>query len=497
MELHLDEIDLEVLRQQYNALSQMKKKYEAQKREIERENERIETVAKVIDETVRRHSKSITDRQKKSTAFLERTTSLKDSLKEIIGQSKSIQRYRPTIENTQVNFLSNTVQDYNFVSRLTVKEIKNDLKNEYNINLNGIKYDGGLADYSSISVAHISTKEIVMRAQNLTEENYKKIMYGYLKPDSKDYERYQLQQIMKDTFHAKKRTINFKYADMIAAEKGIKIPGLKEGYTWKELETWRDENKFTWDEQLSNGYNLVPSIIHNNLSHSGLVSNSKNAYFVLKDPNMYYCSEDDASISIKELKTRVNKNNKGDVFNMGRKLLRSREKDTRFYSKEIEAPSTQEIGKEVNDCIKLTNRLDDVVKEYAMQRDEIIERREYVENLNVPIEDKEQLLKDLEDLLKRLYEKYEHRIREGQEFIMAKLNEAYEQTDGTINDLNEYHVSLGEMSFNDNSISVDDTRDNVEDKINRYNQTKDYIIQKSQDINGVFNDINSVLNEKK
>jgi hypothetical protein len=80
---------------------------------------------------------------------------------------------------------------------------------------------------------------------------------------------------------------------------------------------------------------------------------------------------------------------------------------------------------------------------------------------------------------------------------MAKLNEAYEQTDGTINDLNEYHVSLGEMSFNDNSISVDDTRDNVEDKINRYNQTKDYIIQKSQDINGVFNDINSVLNEKK
>ena len=101
----------------------MKKKYEAQKREIERENERIETVAKVIDETVRRHSKSITDRQKKSTAFLERTTSLKDSLKEIIGQSKSIQRYRPTIENTQVNFLSNTVQDYSFVSRLTVKEI--------------------------------------------------------------------------------------------------------------------------------------------------------------------------------------------------------------------------------------------------------------------------------------------------------------------------------------------------------------------------------------
>lgn len=123
MKLHLDEIDLEVLRQQFNVLSQMKKKYEAQKREVERENERIETVAKVIDETVRRHSKSITDRQKKNTAFLERTTSLKDSLKEIIGQSKSIKRYSPAIENTQVKFTSNTIQDYSFVSRLMAKEV--------------------------------------------------------------------------------------------------------------------------------------------------------------------------------------------------------------------------------------------------------------------------------------------------------------------------------------------------------------------------------------
>ena len=48
---------------------------------------------------------------------------LKDSLKEIIGQSKSLKKYSPSIENTQVNYLSNTIQDYSFVSRLTVKEI--------------------------------------------------------------------------------------------------------------------------------------------------------------------------------------------------------------------------------------------------------------------------------------------------------------------------------------------------------------------------------------
>ena len=119
----LDESDLEVLRQQYDTLSQMLKKYEAQKREIEDENDRIETVAKVIDEIDRRHSKSISDRQKKSTAFLDRTTSLKESLREIIGQDRCLKRYTPTIEKVQISFSSNTVQDYSFVSRLAAKEI--------------------------------------------------------------------------------------------------------------------------------------------------------------------------------------------------------------------------------------------------------------------------------------------------------------------------------------------------------------------------------------
>lgn len=123
MKLPLDEIDLEVLHKQSETLSNIMKKYEERKRVIESENDKIETVAKVIDDTVRRHSKSISDRQKRSTAFLERTTTLKDSLKGIIRQNKEIEQYSPTIENTQVEYLSNTIQDYSFVSRLAVKEI--------------------------------------------------------------------------------------------------------------------------------------------------------------------------------------------------------------------------------------------------------------------------------------------------------------------------------------------------------------------------------------
>ena len=123
MKLPLDEIDLEVLHKQSDTLLNMMKKYDERKRIIEIENDRIEVVAKVIDDTVRRHSKSISDRQKRNTAFLERTTTLKDSLKGIIRQNKDIERYRPTIENTQVAYSSNTIQDYSFVSRLAVKEI--------------------------------------------------------------------------------------------------------------------------------------------------------------------------------------------------------------------------------------------------------------------------------------------------------------------------------------------------------------------------------------
>lgn len=119
----LDKEDLEILRQQNKTISLLLKKYENRKKDIELENDRIETVAKVLDEIARRHNKSISDRQKKSTAFLEKTTTLKESLKEIIGQSKTLKRYEPLIEKTSISVFSNTIQDYSFVSRLNVSEI--------------------------------------------------------------------------------------------------------------------------------------------------------------------------------------------------------------------------------------------------------------------------------------------------------------------------------------------------------------------------------------
>ena len=148
MKQPLDKNDLDVLQQQYDTLRQMLKKYEAQKREIECENEKIETVAKVIDETARRHSKSISDRQKKSTAFLDRTTSLKESLREIIAQNRSLKRYSPEIETVQVSYSSNTIQDYSFVSRLAAKDINTQFFMEH---VNSLFKSNKRVDLSSIT----------------------------------------------------------------------------------------------------------------------------------------------------------------------------------------------------------------------------------------------------------------------------------------------------------------------------------------------------------
>lgn len=123
VQYRLEEGDLKIIQEQASILSQMVKKYEGYKASIEAENQRIEVVAKILDETMKRHSKSITDRQKKSTSFFEKTASLKESLKEIIAQSSRIEHYAPTFEDTKVRFSSNEIQDYCFISRLEAKEI--------------------------------------------------------------------------------------------------------------------------------------------------------------------------------------------------------------------------------------------------------------------------------------------------------------------------------------------------------------------------------------
>lgn len=158
---------------------------------------------------------------------------------------------------------------------LTVAQIKQNLHEAYGIDMGGIPYVNGVADFSSISVANIPTADIVMRSTGMSLEEYALLS---------QCERTEVfQTVFSDVSDGKsKRERNFDYADQIASERQIVIPGLPEGYTAADLKKWRSEHKFSWDEQVNGGYNLVPTIIHGNVSHTGLVSTSGSAHTYLE-----------------------------------------------------------------------------------------------------------------------------------------------------------------------------------------------------------------------
>lgn len=184
---------------------------------------------------------------------------------------------------------------------LTIAQIKQNLRGTYGIDVGGIPYVNGVADFSSISVASVPTADIVTRSTGMSSEEYASLS---------QHERTAIfQKVFSDATDGKsKRERNFDYADQIASERQIPIPGLPEGYTGDDLKKWRSEHKFSWDEQVSSGYNLVPTIIHGNVSHTGLVSTSGSAHTYLEQretdmklhPEKYSWDENDAPISILE-----------------------------------------------------------------------------------------------------------------------------------------------------------------------------------------------------
>lgn len=135
----------------------------------------------------------------------------------------------------------------------TFGQITQDLSAQYGLTYTGTPYVDGWADFSNVSLAQVSLADIV--------DKHMACEGGLLGEDGAvDY-----------SVIFSSRTQNFKFADEIAARAQVSIPGLDPGYSAADLEEWRNQNCFTWDESYLNGYLLVPSAIHNNISHTGLV----------------------------------------------------------------------------------------------------------------------------------------------------------------------------------------------------------------------------------
>lgn len=135
------------------------------------------------------------------------------------------------------------------------RQIISDLKDKYGLCYTGTPYIEGYADFSGIALAQVSFAEIID----------KHVQHGTTVDPLADGDNINYEDVFSS------RSKNFRYADEICATSGIAIPGLPDGYSASDLELWRKENHFTWDESYINGYLLVPSEIHNNIPHTGLV----------------------------------------------------------------------------------------------------------------------------------------------------------------------------------------------------------------------------------
>lgn len=121
--LKLDQADLDHFLTQKKVLEQIRKKYEERIIAINQENERIETVAKAIDKIAQRHHRSVSDSQKRIDAFLDNTTVLKDALVKIVRRTAQLKPYKSQISDIAIEPHSNTVHEYEFISRLNTDKI--------------------------------------------------------------------------------------------------------------------------------------------------------------------------------------------------------------------------------------------------------------------------------------------------------------------------------------------------------------------------------------
>ncbi len=198
-----------------------------------------------------------------------------------------------------------------------IRELRQTLRNKYGIELNGIPVADGEADFSSIAVASVTYSQIMKRITGKSLEDRE--MQNVDENENDDPVKMRL-SVMKAVFGKNDngeapRGRNFGIADSIVADMQLDIPGLKKPYVRGDVEKWRKENHFSWDEQLDNGYILVPSVIHAEIQHRGLVGYSSSAvaeyereqqYIEAHDCELYW-NEADAPVSIKELIQREGK----------------------------------------------------------------------------------------------------------------------------------------------------------------------------------------------
>lgn len=354
---------------------------------------------------------------------------------------------------------------------LTIGEIKRELNEKYNITLDGITYQKGVADFSSISVANISTEEMFCTITGVSSKDYKKL--GTKEKVSR----------FATVFTKEKREQNFSIADGLAAKKQIKIPGLPDGYTKNQLKKWRKANRFSWDEQVSGGYNLVPTVIHQNLSHTGLVSVSENADKNLKKraeelsnyPERHSWSESDAPVSVKELHDYIsNKERKQGGSGMAKRNVFSRGMNLGRHSE----VGYEELNKEAGDQISEGEKLEQLGEKFLSDKNKLEDQIEKVQAANISERDKSKLIAQLNAAIEALQEQYDEEVTEEERRVQEELQEQIEVMQETENELAEQVDSLRSVQMDAASTDASAAADAAEAQKQAYENMKNEYIQK-------------------
>lgn len=163
MKLSLEDDDKKHFAGELDLINKLIDKYDTKKKDIVAENDKIENIASVLDATIKRHNRIISDRQKKNSAFLEHTTSLKESVIGLVRKNTEVVLYRPGISPVEVPVSCNRIQGYSFVTKFGVAKIDNDYFMQH---LQSVLKAGKKIDFSTITENRL--KDCLLKYDNVT-----------------------------------------------------------------------------------------------------------------------------------------------------------------------------------------------------------------------------------------------------------------------------------------------------------------------------------------
>lgn len=361
--------------------------------------------------------------------------------------------------------------------KLTFAQIKKKIYSEYGIKFEGIPFTSGVADFSSVSLADISIEELLFKAKDITHEEFVKLSFNPIQKAKLLYEVF-----TKDG--RDQRNSNFHIADMITAERQIPIPGLPQGYNATQLAAWRGEHQFSWDEQLESGYHLVPSVIHDIVSHTGVVSVSRNAIAYLEKERQIngtcdkrFCIDEyeaptNISGYVRYASTFRLIRKKGEVKMAKRKILSRGANIERHHGGDSDSIDTEAIRGGIGEDAEKKKKLEKLGEEFIGDKAKLEAEMDKVERSSISASDKKAILKELKSAIEALQEQYDTEVQEPYDELQEDMEEQIETAEEGMEEMQEQADSMRNVSMDASGTDASVAADAADEKKQEFKKIK-------------------------